>query len=220
MYSLMLDSSYKDLGVGIAKDNVVIENINYECFQRQSELMIVEIENALKRNNINPKEINEVLVALGPGSYTGVRIALTIAKVYCYALKIPCYAFSSLKVLQNYSKPSICLINARSSRSYVGVYDKNNCLIPDQVMKNEDVIKYIENHNNLKDTNILWIEELGVNEKYRRQGIGSRLIKEVRNIARKEGCSRVELNCWCFNENAIKFYKKIGMKEQRINMEI
>ena len=62
MYSLILDSSYKDLVVGIAKDNVVIENINYECFQRQSELMIVEIENALKRNNINPKEINEVLV--------------------------------------------------------------------------------------------------------------------------------------------------------------
>jgi len=81
-------------------------------------------------------------------------------------------------------------------------------------------VKYIENHNNLKDTKILWIEEVGVNEKYRRQGIGSRLIKEVRNIARKEGCSRVELNCWCFNENAIKFYKKIGMKEQRINMEI
>ena len=48
MYSLILDSSYKDLVVGIAKDNVVIENINYECFQRQSELMIVEIENALK----------------------------------------------------------------------------------------------------------------------------------------------------------------------------
>lgn len=161
MYSLILDSSYKDLVVGIAKDNVVIENINYECFQRQSELMIVEIENALKRNNINPKEINEVLVALGPGSYTGVRIALTIAKVYCYALKIPCYAFSSLKVLQNYSKPSICLINARSSRSYVGVYDKNNCLIPDQVMKNEDVIKYIENHRDFAicgDTEYLEIE--------------------------------------------------------------
>ena len=154
MYSLILDSSYKDLVVGIAKDNVVIENINYECFQRQSELMIVEIENALKRNNINPKEINEVLVALGPGSYTGVRIALTIAKVYCYA-------FSSLKVLQNYSKPSICLINARSSRSYVGVYDKNNCLIPDQVMKNEDVIKYIENHRDFAicgDTDYLEIE--------------------------------------------------------------
>src|SRR5574344_1302168 len=149
MYSLILDSSYKYLVVGIAKDNVVIENINYECFQRQSELMIVEIENALKRNNINPKEINEVI------------IALTIAKVYCYALKIPCYAFSSLKVLQNYSKPSICLINARSSWAYVGVYDKNNCLIPDQVMKNEDVIKYIENHRDFAicgDTDYLEIE--------------------------------------------------------------
>lgn len=146
MYSLILDSSYKDLVVGIARDNVVIENINYECFQRQSELMIVEIDNALKKHNINPRQISEVLVTFGPGSYTGVRIALTIAKIYCYALKIPCYAYSSLKVLEDYSKPSICLINARSSRSYIGVYDKNKVLISDCVMKNEDVLKYIENH--------------------------------------------------------------------------
>ncbi len=146
MFSLVLDSSYKDLVVGLVKNGEVIENINYECFQRQSELMIVEINNALKRNDINPKEIGEILVALGPGSYTGVRIALTIAKVYSYALKIPCYAYSSLKILQDYSKPSICLINARSSRSYIGVYDKNKILLNDQVMRNEEVIKYIENH--------------------------------------------------------------------------
>ena len=150
MYSLILDSSYKDLVVGIAKDNVVIENINYECFQRQSELMIVEIENALKRNNINPKEINEVLVALGPGSYTGVRIALTIAKVYCYALKIPCYVFSSLEVLMNVNKPSICLINARSNRSYFAVYDKNKCLIQDEVKPNHEVLNFIKEHPEYK----------------------------------------------------------------------
>ena len=38
-------------------------------------------------------------------------------------------------------------------------------------------------------------------------------------IAKKKDCKRIELNCWNFNEKAIKFYKKFGMKEQRIIME-
>ena len=36
----------------------------------------------------------------------------------------------------------------------------------------------------------------------------------------KENCVRVELNCWGFNKSAIEFYKNVGMREQRINMEI
>lgn len=161
MYSLVLDSSNKDLVVGLIKDGEVIENINYECFQRQSELMILEIDNCFKKNNVNPKEINEILVTFGPGSYTGVRIALTIAKVYAYALKIPCYVYSSLQVLQNFDKPSICLINARSNRSYIGVYNKNEVILKDQIFKNEDVLKYIKNHSDFEisgDTEYLEIK--------------------------------------------------------------
>ena len=43
-------------------------------------------------------------------------------------------------------KPSICLINARSCRSYIGVYDGSKAILKDQVMKNEDVLEYIKNH--------------------------------------------------------------------------
>jgi len=147
MYSLILDSSYKNLTVGIAKDNIVLDEVDYECYQRQSELLIVEIEKILKKNCIDSKQINEILVTVGPGSYTGVRIALTIAKVYSYALKINCYAFSSLKVLQKEDVPSICLMNARSNRSYIGVYLNNEVIISDTVLSNEKVIEYIGNHS-------------------------------------------------------------------------
>ena len=44
-------------------------------------------------------------------------------------------------------------------------------------------------------------------------------MQKAKEIAKEEKCEKVELNCWSFNENAIKFYKKIGMQEQRINME-
>ncbi len=80
-------------------------------------------------------------------------------------------------------------------------------------------VKEVKNHINLKDTKILWVDELGVDERYRGKGIGKRLMEEALMIAKKKDCKRIELNCWNFNEKAIKFYKKFGMKEQRIIME-
>ena len=146
MLSLILDSANKELGVALAQDGTLLDEIRYEAWQRQSELMIPEIENIFKKNHVNPKDVGEILVTVGPGSYTGVRIALTIAKVYGYALNIPVYAFSSLEVLADLEKPSICLINARSNRSYFAVYEKGNAIVNDQVLTNDEVIKYVNEH--------------------------------------------------------------------------
>lgn len=80
-------------------------------------------------------------------------------------------------------------------------------------------VKEVKEHINLKDTRILWIEDIGVDEKYRRKGIGKQLIKESEKLAKKLKCKRIELNCWNFNEEAINFYKFIGMNTQRKIME-
>lgn len=146
MYTLILDSANVNIVVGLCKDNEVLDETIYEAWQRQSEYMIPEIDKILKKNGVDPKDIGEIIVTKGPGSYTGVRIALTIAKIYAMSLNIRCYAVSSLKVLQSYNKPSICLINARSNRSYFAVYDKNTAIIEDCVMSNGEVLKYIESH--------------------------------------------------------------------------
>lgn len=145
MKTLLLDSTYKDLNVGLDIDGEM-HKISYECFQRQSELMISEIDKILKENNVNPKDINEIVVTHGPGSFTGLRIALTIAKVYCYAVKCPCYSLSSLNVLIKKGVPSICLLNARSGRSYFGVYKNNEIIEEDQILTNDKVLEYIKNH--------------------------------------------------------------------------
>lgn len=81
-------------------------------------------------------------------------------------------------------------------------------------------VKVIENHVNIKDTRILSVEELGVKKEFKRQGIGRELMQKAKEIAKEEKCSRLELNCWSFNTNAMEFYKSIGMVEQRIYMEM
>ena len=80
-------------------------------------------------------------------------------------------------------------------------------------------IKEVKGHINIKDSKVLWIEELGVDEGYRKNGIGKMLMKKVEDDAKMLNCNRIELNCWNFNDNAISFYEGFGMKTQRRIME-
>ena len=161
MITVLLDSSNTNLSVGVAKDNLLLERISYEAWQRQSEYMILELDKLFTKYRITKDDISDVVVAKGPGSYTGVRIAITIAKTIATALDAKLYAVSSLRVLKDQAKPSICLINARSGRSYIGVYEDTKTLLEDQIMKNEDVLRYIEEHPNYSvcgETKYLGIE--------------------------------------------------------------
>ena len=146
MYQLLLDSSNKYLSVGLAKDGKVIDKIFYEAWQRQSEMMVTEVGNILKRNNVENKDVDGVVVGVGPGSYTGVRIGVTIAKTIAYALKVKVYAKSSLSLLKHPELPTICVFNARSGRSYFGVYEGKNVIEKDTVLENDKVLEYIKSH--------------------------------------------------------------------------
>jgi len=146
MITVLLDSSNTNLSVGIARDNLLLESISYEAWQQQSEFMIPELEKLFEKHEVSKDDIAEAIVAMGPGSYTGVRIAITIAKTIAVALDAKLYSASSLRVLKDGDVPSICVINARSGRSYFGVYEGNNVLVDDRIMKNEEVLAYVSDH--------------------------------------------------------------------------
>ena len=146
MFTLLLDSANKLLVVGLAKEGKVIDKTIYEAWQRQSEMMVPEIDTIMKRNNVKKEDIDSIVVGVGPGSYTGIRIALTIAKTMAYALRIPLYKVSSLSLFKDEKEATICILNARSGRSYVGVYQQDKVLLEDQVMENDKVYEYISNH--------------------------------------------------------------------------
>ena len=144
--ALLLDSSEKCLTVGLSENGKVIDFIQYEAWQKQSEFMVNEIDGLLKKHSLSRSDIEAVSASKGPGSYTGVRIALTIAKTIVFALQVPLYLSSSLEVLREKGKPSICLSNARGKRSYVGIYEGQKCLTPDSIWDNSAVMAYLEEH--------------------------------------------------------------------------
>ena len=143
---LLLDSSDQNLAVGIAKDNEVIYRNSFYAWQRQSEYMIPEIEKALKEVDITLKEIDEIALGIGPGSYTGIRIPLSIAKTLNALFNTPIKALSSLRIMGTSSEKYIALMNARNNRSYIGIYDLGEVVLKDQVVTNEEVLDIIEKY--------------------------------------------------------------------------
>lgn len=65
----------------------------------------------------------------------------------------------------------------------------------------------------------LLIEEIGVEEKCRRSGIGSQLVEEAKKFAETNGFNRVQLDVWAFNEKAERFYEKCGFETYRSYLE-
>src|SRR5574344_383746 len=107
MYSLLLDSSNRNLTVGLALDHKLVDEISYDAWQKQSELLVDEIDKIFKKHGIDKKAIGEVVVSKGPGSYTGVRISMAVAKTIVFALQVPLYLVSSLEVNKDGDKPTI-----------------------------------------------------------------------------------------------------------------
>lgn len=146
MIAVLMDCSNVNLAIGLAKDHVLIAKKECEAWQQQSELLVAELDKLLKANQVERSEIGEVIVSKGPGSYTGVRIALTVAKVLSFALNCPLFLASSLEMMKAGDAPTICLVNARSKRSYIGVYEGEKELLADTIYDNAQVLDYIHAH--------------------------------------------------------------------------
>ncbi len=150
MATLLLDSSNTSLSVGFESEGKLIGYSSFEAWQVQSEYMVPEIDKLMNKLGLTRRDISGVVTAIGPGSYTGVRISLTIAKIVALACECPIYPVSSLRVLKNGNLPSICLIKARSGRSYFGVYEGEKVIISDTIKTNDEVLEYIKNNPEYK----------------------------------------------------------------------
>ena len=160
-YSLILDTTSKYLVCGLANEKVIDKTI-YECWQRQSEFLVLEIDKILKRNNLTANDISKIIVTNGPGSYTGIRIALTVAKVWNLSKNIPVCVLSSLQAMCGMNKNSLAILDARSNRFYCGFYSNGIALKKDCILEKEALIEYINKNNNINifgDTSLLGLKE-------------------------------------------------------------
>lgn len=119
MATLILDTSHKFLVVGVAKEDKLIAYKQSEMKQKQSEYLINFIEAVLKEADIHKKNINTIVLTDGPGSYTGLRIAMTFTKVFALTQNIQVYTINTLLSLAG-NLNGFSLLDARSKRVFGG----------------------------------------------------------------------------------------------------
>lgn len=120
MLTLLLDTAYSGLNIGILKDESLIEKIEIEANRKQSELTLPYLKELFDKHQLDPLKVSRIVITEGPGSFTGLRIAMTIAKVM--ASMIPCELYT-INTLFTYIHPNVkkglAIMDARSERAYI-----------------------------------------------------------------------------------------------------
>ncbi len=150
MISLFIDTSSKDVSIALFKDFQLLSYICEETKGGHSKYTVNDIHKVLIDSNMKPNDIEKIFVVTGPGSFTGLRIGVTIAKVFSYLQNIPVIEVSSLKMRSLSFQHDYCisLIDAHHGNYYVGLYDKNNDdVIEEQFMKGEKLLSFIQKYH-------------------------------------------------------------------------
>ena len=148
MYSLFIDTHDKNVIVILFKNGKILckeENISNN---KHSEITMPVVEKIFRENKLDVKDLNNVIVVNGPGSFTGERIAVTIGKTLAYCLNISIRAIDSL---------SIMAINIEGDKKVVALEDRNGAYVGEFNKDNEKLceFKYLSNslYNEYKSRN-------------------------------------------------------------------
>lgn len=131
MKILAFDTSNKALSIAILEDSYLLASMTLNIKKNHSISLMPSIDFLMHSINLLPKDIDRIAVAQGPGSYTGLRIAVATAKTLAYSLGIDLVGVSSLFSLAagiDFDGLIIPIIDARRQNVYAGIY-KNKELI-------------------------------------------------------------------------------------------
>ena len=150
MITLFIDTSTSDVSIALIKDNIILASINKNLPNQHSIYTTSFLDEVLKKAKIKEKDIDKIMVVNGPGSFTGVRIGVTIAKTFTYILKKDIICLSSLKIRAISVKHDYCLslINANKNNYYIGLYNKNNDEVIEEHFNNSEYVTKIINQYN------------------------------------------------------------------------
>ena len=128
---LNIETATKNCSVALAKEGKIIacKEIAEQNFSHAEKLHVF-IEELLTENQLQFSDLSAIAVSQGPGSYTGLRIGVSSAKGFCYALNIPMIAIDTLQLIAKQIQIEdgiiIPMIDARRMEVFTAFYDKNH----------------------------------------------------------------------------------------------
>jgi tRNA threonylcarbamoyl adenosine modification protein YeaZ len=210
LYTLFIDTHDKKVLMILYRDGKIINKEYLETKNKHSEVAMPTIEKVLKDANVDVSDLGGIIVVNGPGSFTGERIAVTIAKTISYALSIPVRTIDALTILAlgvDTDKKIVALEDRNGA--FVGMFDSvYNTVEPLQYMNKST---YIEFKNN-NEVNIL------VDVDYEKVYELSKLNRDVTNSIDDSGSVKSKKILRDLQEEIIN-YQKSGEKMSRYELE-
>lgn len=146
MYKLILDTATKTLYAALLNDEKILSEKYIEGRNDHAKNVVDVVDKILKENNITVSDLSGVYVGVGPGSYTGVRMAVTVGKMISTNTLAKLYSFSSLYMLSSgYDGKVLPYIDARRGNSFNALYDNDKIILEDSLRNTEEVFnKYLD----------------------------------------------------------------------------
>ena len=129
MNILAFDTSTEKFSISILKNNKIVLNLSKIINKTYSKFLIPILKKSLEKSKLDVKEINYILISLGPGSFTGIRIGIAAAKGLGMPHKINIYGFNNMDILANSinynikEKRIVTIIKSKKSDYYFQVFD-------------------------------------------------------------------------------------------------
>ena len=170
MKILYIDTSSSYLYAGIVSDDKLLCEVKKEFGHSLSEEALPNIARLFAEKKLAAKDIDKILVVNGPGSYTGIRIGITIAKVYAWSLNIPIATLSALEVMALSSSSEMVhvpIINARRGYVFAAIYDQaNKEMLSPRHIKLEELLQELQKQKDYTFITNDEFEEIENIEKY------------------------------------------------------
>ncbi|WP_086312837.1 tRNA threonylcarbamoyl adenosine modification protein YeaZ [Enterococcus sp. 7F3_DIV0205] len=157
MRILAIDTSNQTLTIAVCEEKKIIGQYTITVKRNHSLTLMPAITQLVKDVGLTPKDLDRIVVAQGPGSYTGLRIGVTTAKTLAYTLKKELVGVSSLKALAancvNVKSTIIPLFDARRNNIYTGAYkyveNRLTTVIADQHIGMEEWLERLKEFDHL-----------------------------------------------------------------------
>ncbi len=126
MYSLIIDSATKVLYIALVCDNKIIKEVYMKGEHDHAKNIVYLVDEALKTAKIEVDQLSKIVVGIGPGSYTGVRMGVTVSKMMASFKNVPLYKISTLKLIASGNKGIVLsMVDARHNQSFAAIIDTN-----------------------------------------------------------------------------------------------
>jgi tRNA threonylcarbamoyl adenosine modification protein YeaZ len=149
MKILAFDTSNIAMSVAVVEDSTVLGEIFLNKKKNHSISLMPEIDHLMKSLDVEANTLDRIVVSVGPGSYTGIRIAVTTAKMLAYSLGIELVGVSTLETLarnrEGFDGLVIPMIDARRKNIYTAVFDGVQKVENDHHISLELLLEKLEN---------------------------------------------------------------------------